>query len=129
MKSIKIYTKSQLVLLRNLNYILGRYRLPYEILKRAEYLLKGEAKGRQGAVVILLEPVRDDSCDIRDALNLYPQKINLLNDINRINIRNTNHALVKGRVWNYTFVRIPGTGSQIAVIYSMYLKHLNQPLL
>ena len=36
---IKIYTRSQLVLLRQLNTMLGKYQIPGEILEEADKLL------------------------------------------------------------------------------------------
>lgn len=128
MKFIKIYTKSQLVLLRNLNQILGRYKLPYEILKRIDYILEEGRTGKQGAVYVMLEPVRDDVREIEDMINLYPLKIDFSNELECINIRNINHPLAKGREWYFNYVHVHKTESQICVIYSVVKKHLYKPL-
>ena len=128
MKFIKIYTKSQLVLLRNLNYLLGRYQLPREILKRIDYILEDGGIGEQGAVFVLLDPVRDDVREIEDALNLYPLKVEFMNDIIRMDIKNLNNQLAKGREWYLNRVRVLDTDIQICVIYSILKKHLYKEL-
>ena len=66
MKFIKIYTRSQLVLLRSLNRLLGRYRLPRELMKRIDYILEDGSLGRKGFVLVLLDSVRDDVREIED---------------------------------------------------------------
>ena len=124
MKFIKIYTKSQLVLLRNINYLLGRYRLPREILKRMDYILENGSIGKQGAVYVLLEPVRDDLRDIEDVLNMYPLKIEFMEDIIQVDIQNTNNQLAKGREWYFNQVYVHKTDIRIYVIYSILQKHL-----
>ena len=40
MKVIKIFSENQLLLLRNINPLLGKYRLPKRILKRMHYILE-----------------------------------------------------------------------------------------
>ena len=87
MKFIKIYTRSQLVLLRSLNRLLGRYRLPRELMKRIDYILEDGSLGRKGFVLVLLDSVRDDVREIEDAINMYPIKVELENDVIRLEIR------------------------------------------
>lgn len=128
MKFIKIYTKSQLVLLRNINYLLGRYRLPREILKRIDYIFEEGTLGEQGAIFVLLEPVRDDIREIEDALNLYPLEVELTEDIIRMDIQNTSKHLVRGREWYFTQVYVHKADIQICVIYSILKKHLSKEL-
>lgn len=128
MKFIKIYTKSQLVLLRNLNHFLGRYQLPYEILKKIDCVMEEGGMGKQGSIYILLEPVRDDIREIEDTINLYPLKVDLSNDLKRIDIRNINHPLAKGREWYFNYAHVHKTDCQIGVIYSILKKHLYKPL-
>ena len=128
MKFIKIFTKSQLVLLRNINYLLGQYRLPREILKRIAYIFEEGALGEQGAVYVLLEPVRDDIREIEDALNLYPLEVELTKDIIRMDIQNTSNRLVRGREWYFTQVYVHQTDIQICVIYSVLIKYLSKEL-
>ena len=128
MKFIKIFTESQLVLLRNINYLLGRYRLPREILKRIDYIFEEGTLGEQGAIFVLLEPVRDDIREIEDTLNLYPLEVELTKDIIRMDIQNTSNYLVRGREWYFTQVYVHKTDIQICVIYSVLKKYLSKEL-
>ena len=58
---IKIYTKSQLVLLRSVNRLFRKkYRLPQEILNRVEAILMVKDLGEHGFVAVLLDPVEND---------------------------------------------------------------------
>ena len=128
MKFIKIYTKSQLVLLRNLNRLLGRYRLPRELLKRIDYTLEEGGLGRQGFVLVLLDPVRDDVREIEDAINQYPLKVDFENDLVRLEIKDMSSPLTKEREWYLNYVIIHKTDRRIGVIYSILKKHLYKQL-
>lgn len=55
---IKIYTKSQLVLLRKLEpFLKKKYRLPKEILNRINMVLQTEDLGKSGFVAVILTPI------------------------------------------------------------------------
>ena len=72
--SIKIYTKSQLVLLRSVNGLYRKkYRLPQEILNRVEAILMVKDLGGHGFVAVLLDPVENGMTGIEDVLNCYPR--------------------------------------------------------
>ena len=45
---IKIYNKSQLILLEQINPLLGKYRLPLELLAEVEKILACEKIGKKG---------------------------------------------------------------------------------
>lgn len=124
MKTIKIFTKCQLILLRNINPFLGRYRLPQRILKRMDYILEEEALGEQGFLIVLLTPVRDDVREIEDAANVYPLKIEFLNDLEREDIQNSDCGMAKGKEWFLNKLSIQGTDSYIYVLYFILRKHL-----
>lgn len=47
---IKIYNKSQLILLEQINPLLGKYRLPLELLKEVEKILVCEKIGKKGFI-------------------------------------------------------------------------------
>ena len=57
---IKIYTKSQLVLLRGVNRLFRKkYRLPQEILNRVEAILMVKELGENGFVAVPVHIVQD----------------------------------------------------------------------
>lgn len=124
MKTIKIFTKCQLILLRNINPFLGRYRLPQCILKRMDYILEEENLGRQGFLIVILTPVKDDVREIEDAANIYPLKVEFLNDLEREDIQNSDCGMVRGREWFLNKLSVQGTDSYIYVLYFILRKHL-----
>ena len=81
---IKIYTKSQMVLLRNMMPLLKKkYRLPRGIFDKAERVLVSRKLGRTGFIAILPEPIKsgNDVIQIKDILNCYPHHLILEDDI------------------------------------------------
>lgn len=128
MNFIKIYTKSQLVLLRNLNRLLGRYRLPQELLKRIDYIQEKGSLGEKGSIFVLLEPVRDDVREIEDTINLYPFKIDMNNDLIRLDIKDIGSPMTMEREWYLNYVTVHETDCRIGVIYSIRKKHLYMQL-
>ncbi len=128
MKFIKIYTRSQLVLLRSLNRLLGRYRLPRELLKRIDYILEDGSLGRKGFVLVLLDSVRDDVREIEDAINMYPIKVELENDVIRLEIRDGGSPMTREREWYLNYGQVHKTARRIGVIYSIQKKHLYKQL-
>lgn len=126
MKSIKVYTKSQLVLLRNINSMLGRYKVPREIIKQMDYILEEEVLGVQGFLIVLLNPVRDDIREIEDTVNVYPLEIEFRNDLKREEIKDLSCEIARDREWYLNKVSIKGTDSQVCVLYSIMKKHLDK---
>lgn len=124
MRAIKIFTKSQLILLRNINPLLGRYRLPKGILKRMDCILEEGVLGKQGFLVVLLNPVRDDVREIEDAVSLYPQKIEFTNELEREEMQDAGCGTAKGREWFLNKLHIQGTDSHVYALYFILRKHL-----
>ena len=102
---IKIYSKSQLILLRRLKPLFKRkYQLPNGILNKVENILKERELGKSGFVAILLEPVTDDMTGIKDILDCYPRRLHIGEEVEDVSVVDD--------------------GSKIYVIYSMTLKSL-----
>ena len=124
MKVIKIYTPSQLVLLRSINPLLGRLRIPREIIKRMDYILESGELGEQGFLLLLLYPVFDDIRQIEDAVNVYPLKLDFAEEMQREEIRDNQCELSRNRDWFINRMQIHETGCKICVLYSILKKHL-----
>lgn len=124
MRTLKIYTESQVVLLRSVNKLLGRYRLPREILGCVDSLMEMEDFGEQSFILIILSPVQDDVRDIVDAINLYPLSVEFANDLIRQDIRDSHCKSAKDRDWFLNKIRVKETGCEIFVLYSILTKHL-----
>lgn len=128
MKVIKIFSESQLILLRNINPLLGRYRLPKRILKKMDYILEEENLGQQGFLIAIVEPVRDDVREIEDAVNVYPWQIQFLDEIERQKTQDIDRSNKKGREWFLKKLHIQETDSYIYVLYYILKKHLYKTL-
>lgn len=128
MKVIKIFSESQLILLRNINPLLGRYRLPKRILKKMDYILEEENLGQQGFLIAIVEPVRDDVREIEDAVNVYPCQIQFLDEIERQETQDIDRSNKKGREWFLKKLHIQETDSYIYVLYYILKKHLYKTL-
>ncbi len=128
MKVIKIFSESQLILLRNINPLLGRYRLPKRILKKMDYILEEENLGQQGFLIAIVEPVRDDVREIEDAVNVYPWQIQFLDEIERQETQDIDRSNKKGREWFLKKLHIQETDSYIYVLYYILKKHLYKTL-
>ena len=124
MRAIKIYSQSQVVLLRNINPLLGRYKLPQEIIKSVDSMLETGSLEEHNYIVVVLTPVRDDVRAIEDAINAYPYHVEFINDIERQEIGDAYHNSKKGKDWFLYKVRIKETGDEVFVFYSMFRKHL-----
>lgn len=118
---IKIYTKSQLVLLRSVNALFkDKYRIPTDILSKVGRLLE-EKLGKNGFIAILIEPVEDDFEGIKDVLNCYPQKLRIGDDIEAIAVSEKHTWMTEGKEWYMDTMKIKGETSRVYAIYSMTL--------
>ncbi len=124
MQSIKIYAKSQLILLRNINHLLGKYRIPREVLKQIEHILADKNVGAQGFCIIMLNAVKDDIAELEDAVNVYPAKMIFNDNIKKLNIADNTTEMTKGREWYMNSVQIKGTKNRVYILYSLLKKEL-----
>ena len=122
---IKIYTKSQLVLLRSVNGLFRKkYRLPQEILNRVEAILMVKDLGEHGFVAVLLDPVENDMTGIEDVLNCYPRILMDGEVVTVVTVEETNTWLTKGKEWYMDTLKIKGEKSWIYAIYSMTVERI-----
>lgn len=120
---IKIYTKSQLVLLRKLEpFLKKKYRLPKEILNRINMVLQTEDLGKSGFVAVILTPISDDLAEIQDILDCYPCKLNSDENIMNVSVPKDKRWLTKDRDWYMDELKLKNDGSSVYVIYSVRLK-------
>ena len=122
---IKIYTKSQLVLLRSVNRLFRKkYRLPQEILNRVEAILMVKELGENGFVAVLLDPVENDMTGIEDVLNCYPYILKDDEDVENVSVDESDTWLTKGKEWYMDTLKIKGEKSWIYVLYSMTMQRI-----
>lgn len=119
---IKIYTKSQLILLRSLiPLIKNKYKLPSGILDKVYQILEDDSLGKHGFVAILINPVQNDVVGIKDVLNCYPYKLKVMGDIRDVDVEEQDSWMTKDREWYMDVLRVKKQSSYIYVIYSMTL--------
>ncbi len=119
---IKIYTKSQMVLLRNMMPLLKKkYRLPRGIFDKAERVLVSRKLGRTGFIAILPEPIKsgNDVTQIKDILNCYPHHLILEDDIEDVEVKEDGTWLTEGREWYMDTWKVQSESSNIYIIYSV----------
>ena len=122
---IKIYSKSQLILLRRLKSLLKKkYQIPNEILDKVEMILKDRKLGKSGFVAILLEPVTNDTTNIEDILDCYPRKLHFEESIEDVSVIDDGKWLTKHREWYLDTLKLQNDGSKVYAIYSMTLNAL-----
>ena len=122
---IKIYSKSQLVLLRSVNKLFRKkYRLPQGVLNRIEAILMVKELGEHGFIAVLIEPVENDITEIEDELNCYPRVLKDGEDIVDVPVKETNTRMTKGKEWYMDTLKMKGEKSWIYVIYSMTIKRI-----
>ena len=122
---IKIYTKSQLVLLRSVNRLSRKkYRLPQEILNRVEAILMVKDLGEHGFVAVLLDPVENDMTGIEDVLDCYPYILKDDEDVENVSVDELDTWLTKGKEWYMDTLKIKGEKSWIYALYSMTMQRI-----
>ena len=107
---IKIYNKSQLILLEQINPLLGKYRLPLELLTEVEKILACEKIGKKGFIEIL------------NVLDYYPQRLQLCSDVEQIDISDNGLWMTKRKHWYEDCFKVKGEKSKVFVVYSLKLK-------
>lgn len=117
---IKIREENELKLLRRVNQLFGKYRIPEELFLRAEDILSENDLGREGYIAILLNPIERDDEDIRDELGLNRDQYELPdNNYKWIQIRWGKHPMRNDRVWNSYDMVLHENQGKIYVIYSL----------
>lgn len=119
---IKIYNKSQLILLEQMNPLLGKYEIPLELLKKVERILTYERIGQKGFIAILLSPVKGDIQEILNVLNYYPHRLKICSDAEQIEIPDNRLWMAKRKNWYKDCFKVKGEKSKVFVIYSIRLK-------
>lgn len=118
--NIKIQEIKELNLLRRVNQLFGRYRIPEEILIHMEDILNQKNLGKEGYIALLLNPIERDAVDIIDELNLNNKEYDLLEDNYKwIQIRWGKHPMRNNRIWQIYDMILKNENGKVYVIYSL----------
>lgn len=116
---VKISKKSQLIILRNINPFLEKYKLPRQVLHELGNLLEFECNSKRDYIALFLRPVKNDTSEILDELQIYPAKVKFEDD-------NFRHIEVKNKkmIWSWYEIKVEAEERRIFVVYSMKKKDL-----
>lgn len=118
--NIKIQEIKELNLLRRVNQLFGRYRIPEEILIHMEDILNQKNLGKEGYIALLLNPIERDAVDIIDELNLNNKEYDLPEDNYKwIQIRWGKHPMRNNRIWQSYDMMLKNENGKVYVIYSL----------
>lgn len=122
---IKISKKSQIILLRDINPFLKKYKIPKEVLHEIENVLNFECNSKFDYIALFLKPLKRDTTDVLEELKIYPETYEVPDDnIIEISVKGNKHPMKKNRIWSRYNILLPQTKRQIFVIYSMKKKNL-----
>lgn len=120
---LKIKRQRELRLLRQLNPHLGKIKIPQEILKTVDELLKRKDLGKEGCISIFTAPVKRDISDILEALEMDEKQVAIPDDnIWQIPIKGRRHPMKKKREWHFYDIILPLGLGKTYVVYSTKVK-------
>lgn len=114
---LKIVNESQLVMLRQVNLYLGERKLPDAILGLIGRILMEEKLDVHDYIAVFLDPLRNDTVEIYDALYLYPYT--LANEDKDFDINIMSYRDGKRISWSGYGIEVQETGARIYLIYGM----------
>lgn len=114
---LKIVNESQLVILRQMNPYLGKYNLPDEVLRLIGRILIEEKLAVHDYIAVFLDPVKNDTNGLYEALYLYPYT--LANRDKDFDIDTVSYRNGKRISWSGYGIEIEETGAKIYLIYGM----------
>lgn len=112
---LKITNEGEVRLLRQINCLLGKKKLPNDVLGTARRILEKEQFTVHDSIVIFMNPIKNDTIGICDELRIYPYTVEADEDY-AVNIEVPKGTDVE---WSGYMMRIKETGGRIYLIYSM----------
>lgn len=112
---LKITNEGEVRLLRQINCLLGKKKLPNDVLGTARRIIEKEQFTVHDSIVIFMNPIKNDTIGICDELRIYPYTVEADEDY-AVNIEVPKGTDVE---WSGYMMRIKETGGRIYLIYSM----------
>lgn len=123
---LKIQKQSQLSLLRRVNPYMGRYKIPHEILHEMGCILGNRKMSRRDYIALFIEPVKNDTMDILDGLQLYPASVKILDDeFYSIPVKGKSHPMKRKRIWSWYAIQVVKERYRVYAIFSIKKKDLD----
>lgn len=124
---IKIFSQSQLSILRNINPLLKDHKIPRMVLHEIGYIFEFKKKNPNDYVILFFNPLKNDSIEILDKLQLYIEDVtDIDNNLHTIKVKGKAHPMKKNRIWSWYAIFVPSNDRTIFVVYSMKKKNLNK---
>ena len=112
---LKLTNESEVRLLRQINGLLGKKKLPNGVLGTARTIIEREQFTVHDCVVIFMNPIKNDTIGICDELRIYPYTIETDEDYT-MDIKVKKGTELE---WSGYMIRIKETGGRIYLIYPM----------
>lgn len=112
---LKLTNESEVRLLRQINCLLGKKKLPNDVLGTARRIIEKEKFTVYDCVAIFMNPIKNDTIGICDELRIYPYTIETDEDYT-MDIKVPKGTELE---WSGYMIRIKETGGRIYLIYPM----------
>lgn len=120
---IKIYNQYQIELLKAINLILGKYKIPGKVIYEVERILRYKRKTSNDYIALIIRPIKNDTIDILMELGIYEPEVEIPdNNFHKISVKKKRNS--KKRNWVWFDILVLNGKYTIFVVYSMRKKDL-----
>ena len=117
---IKIYNQYQIELLKAINLILGKYKIPGKVIYEVERILRYKRKTSNDYIALIIRPIKNDTIDILMELGIYEPEVEIPdNNFHKISVKKK-----KNRNWVWFDILVLNGKYTIFVVYYMIKKDL-----
>lgn len=120
---IKIYNQYQIELLKAINPILGKHKIPGKVIYEVERILKYKRKTSNDHIALIIRPIKNNTTDILMELGIYEPDVEIPdNNFHKISVKKKKNS--KKRNWVWFDILVLNGKYTIFVVYSMRKKDL-----
>lgn len=117
---IKIHNQYQIELLKAINPIFGKYKIPGKVIYEVERILRYKRKTSNDYIALIIRPIKNDTTDILMELGIYEPEVEIPdNNFHKISVKKK-----KNRNWVWFDILVLNEKYTIFVVYSMRKKDL-----
>lgn len=117
---IKIHNQYQIELLKAINPIFGKYKIPGKVIYEVERILRYKRKTSNDYIALIIRPIKNDTTDILMELGIYEPEVEIPdNNFYKISVKKK-----KNRNWVWFDILVLNGKYTIFVVYSMRKKDL-----
>ena len=97
---IKIYNQYQIELLKAINPILGKYKIPGKVIYEVERILRYKRKTSNDYIALIIRPIKNDTTDILMELGIYEPEVEIPdNNFLKIAVKKKKNSKNRNWVW------------------------------